>query len=488
MDPSKEYEDEVRRLSSLLKLDPERKITPRVGEVECPSLDGEIPSVKRSFIRMLAISSFIPVEADRVKQVHDFSWAVAGVSQDLWQRCREVPRGPFHDYDPYALLSLLPGDQVIKSLRSFILYLRASASSGSLDFPSMYAFLLRSVNRRVKLTKADRAFLRYVSRNPRCLDVDIIRDLRLTRPTVSRVRKKLTTLGYLFGPHIVNLAKLNLTFLVALVPNVKGYREAFWEFPFTYHQVIPASSNASSHVFLVFPKDGIAHLSKNLLDRGIKVYRVGLYVQNLSVDPVKDVMEFMLSSYVKEPHRVSPQADPDPVPPNSLDLNDLKILNVVLAYGRPEKGELYRMNVEGIRYRLKKLRRMGLLIRSYTLQLPIGLEKVLIRVNCPELEDVGKLYNVLNRVSSFVIIWITRGEDKACLALAMPRVEGKGDFLRALKLIYGDGLELAEDFLDIQPGWRIPISLWIKERSSFDWKKPLDDLLNKLDEQARNFS
>ncbi len=487
MNLSEEYDEEVRRLSSLLKLEPKRKITPRVDDVECPSLDGRIPSAKKGFIRMLAISSFIPVEADRVKQVHDISWAIAGVSQDLWQACREVPKGPFHDYNPYILLSLLPKNQVIKSLRSFILYLRASVYSGSLDFPSMYAFLLRSVNRRVRLTKADRAFLKYVSQNPSCSDTDVIRDLGLTRPTVSRVRRKLTTLGYLFGPQIVNLARLNLAFLVALVPNMREYRNAFWEFPFTYHQVVPTSSNVRSHVFLVFPRDGMVHLSSSLADRGIKVYRVNLQVQNLLVDPVRDVMDLMLSSYVKEPHEVLPQDDFKPVPPNALDRNDLKILNVVLAYGKPERGELYRINVDSIRYRIKKLRRMGLLTRSYTLQLPIGLEKVLMRISCPDLKDVGRLYNVLNRVSSFVILWIVREKDNSCLALAMPRVESKGDFVRALKLIYGDGLELTEDFLDIQPGWRIPIDLWIKEKSSFDWKNPLNDLLNKLDGQALNY-
>ncbi len=479
MDPSKDYREEVTNLSSLLNLKPEREIYPRVDPVTCPSLDGRIPSPRKSFVRMLAISSFIPEEADRVEQVHDVSWAVAGVSQDLWLSCRKVPKGPFHDYNPYELLSLLPRELVMKSLRSFLLYVRAAVKSGSLDFPSMYAFLLRSVNRKVRLSKADRAFLRYVSRNPSCRDKDIAKDLRITRPTISRVRQKLTTLGYLFGPHNVNLAKLNLSFFVATIPNDNRYREAFWEFPFTYTQVIPVSSQAESHVFLVFPRDGVTGLSK-LADYGIRVYKVSLSTQSLLIDPAREVMDPMLSSYVQEPVSVSAHQEVDKVPPNTLDEDDLRILNVVLANGRPEKRELFKLNIKSIRYRMKKLRENGLILRYYTLQLPIGLEKVLIKVRCSSPEDVGRLYNVLKGVSSFTILWLTRENDTICLALAMPRVESKGDFVRALRLIYGDSLQLAEDFLDIQPGWRIPINLWIREKSSFDWEGPLNELMGKL--------
>ncbi len=455
-----------------------RRISPEVDDVTCPDLKGRLPSPDPSVIRALAISSFIPEEADVVPQVHDFPWAYANVKRELWERCRVKPIGPFHDYDPYRLSSLLPKRKREKSLRSYLTFIRALSLAGELTFPVVYAFLLRSVNREVKITKREREFIDFVARYPSCKDKDLEEKVGMKRPTITRIRKKLKFLNYIHGPLLVNLGKLNLRTFLALVPNLRRFREAFWRFPFTYTQFIPVSSGVRSVALLSYPRDGVGGLARLMDSYGIKVYRIKSVVQSMKLNPEQEVVEVMLRSFMEPPFRVVEGREEKRVPPNSLDNVDLKIVNAILAEGKVPKGRLYRLSIDKLERRLRKLRELGVIFRYYTLQLPVGFEKVVLAIRCGE-EEVGRLARVLHRVSSYMILWARREEEDICLAITMPPLESKGELVRILRSLYGDDLLIAEDFLDIQPGWRIPVRLWRPSISSFEWRDPL----NKLEEE-----
>lgn len=482
---------EVEAVREFLGVEPARPLPSSIEVVEKPisihstsSLRGRILKISAELIKLgrralkkEALSLFIPPEADSVPQVHDIAWVYSGLPRELWMTASKPPPRHFSNYDPYYLFSHLRRAARERAIRDILLAVRAAAERGWLDFPSYVAILYRVTSRSFRLTDSDRRILRALSRDPYASAKEIGRAAEVSEATVSRSTRKLRRLGLLFGPENVNIWKLNLTALVASYPNVRRYREAFWEFPFTYTQFVPVSGSGDVHAYLVVPSDAAGHLAE-LSDFGVEVGVAKAAVQKFNLDPPTNAFSAMVRAYQRSAPAALPSSVEASRPPLRLSRTDLRILNHVLREGQATESALKRMGIKSAKLRLSRLRRADLIRRYYMLGHPAGHETVLIRVFAP-LEELSRLVETLASAATTIGHYV-EGRGSYCLAVATVRGDLESDLVRGVRAIYGDSLELATGVLTANPLWLLPVELWDEEEQRFDYRGAVEDLKRRL--------
>ncbi len=450
----------------------------------CTSLDGEVLWVAGSMTKWLpqvlgkeaVILHTVPA-VDDVPQVHDLAWYYSGVPKELWTICRVPPEGPFHDYDPYELLSLLPRGQLDGVVGNLLRIINSAAERGSLYFETYVALLNRIAGMMVRITESDLRVMEIISKNPLITDKEI-RDMGITGATLTRSLRKLRTLGMLFGPENVDHWKLGLTTLLIAFPNTRECRKAFWRFPYTYSVYIPVSSGANVRAYLSYPYQGLDALREVLGER-ISVYLVKDAAFGLSLDEGRRPFEAVKELF-RQPHRSERDLSIRVERPAArLDRNDLRVLNLVLKYGRVSHRLLKKEKIPDPKKRLSRLRKEGYIVRIYFHGIPKGMEKLLLMVKAPH-EEMIPYHSFLRSVGSVVTHYLEGDGFRGLLSLLVTRPEIRDDLVWAMRSVYGDQLVLAEDFLDISPGWRLPIDLWDEDSGTFIWDDPLHRLERDL--------
>ncbi len=472
--------EEVRRIEGFLQVKPARELPEavelvRLGpEIHATSslrgrrllLSEQLESILDKVVRKEALSLFIPREADAVPQVHDLSWIYAEVEASIWKPLR--PQG-FANYDPVRLLSMVSSPRNV--IREVLLLLRCSSH---LSFPLYFAILRRAVGRELELTRAERSIVSFLSLNPYAEPREIREALKISDATISRSMRKLRDLELLFGPENVDLWKLDLTVVVADFPNRRKYEDAFWDFPYTYTQMIPISGSSRIHAYLVVPSGALTGL-KRLSKYGVKVGVVKRTLQRLNYEGGS------LSSMVRAYVNSVPSSPPSRVhvtrPPIRLAKEDIRVLNVVMRDGRVSERSL-RGEVRSAKRRLDKLREANIIRRYYMLGSPLGFSTFLVRVRCDP-SEMNRLTEALGSLSTVVTHYV-EGEDRYCIAVALAKSEAISDIFFGIKAIYGDELEFAEEVFDIHNLWLLPEDLWSEERQTFNWERPLEELIDRL--------
>ncbi|MDW8035246.1 MAG: Lrp/AsnC family transcriptional regulator [Candidatus Korarchaeum sp.] len=295
--------------------------------------------------------------------------------------------------------------------------------------------------------------------------------------TISRSLGDLREAGFLFGPENVDLWSLGLTVVLADFPNRRSYEEAFWEFPYTYTQMIPLSGSSRIHAHLVIPFKAVNDFRK-LSKYGIRIGVVKRTLQKLKCGSLGRSLASMARAYLRSslsPLSVRVRVTPPPV---RLYWQDIRVLNMVMRDGRVTEQTLRKVGIRSAKQRLSKLREAGIIRRYYMVESPPGFDTVLIRVRCG-VEEMDRLSETLGSMTT-VLTQYVEGDERYCLAVALVRREVKSDILFGVRAIYGDDLELAEEILDIHTSWLLPEELWDQKRQTFSWEEPLNSLIDRL--------
>lgn len=451
--------------------------TSSLGEDGRLILSSELLHYGDFIIKKEAFSLFIPPEADEVPQVHDLAWAYSGAPRDLWESVRVRPPRPFDNYDPIRLFSLIPRESKLRAIRDTLLYVKASAKRGELSFSLYLHILSRFLGMEIKLTDVDRKVLNVLSTDPYADAKRIKERAGISEASISRSLRKLRMMGCLFGPENVKLWKLGLITVVASFPNRRRYREAFWRFPFTYTQMIPVSGEARVHAYLVVPRASfrdLLGLEKIGVELGIAKRTVQRFNFSPPGDPMTAMVRAYLSSGTSEGLR-SFQAEP---PPIRLSRTDIRVLNHIMREGKATSSSLSKVGVRSAKQRLGKLRSAGIIGNYYMIGLPIGYEVLLFRISCSYGES-DRLASTLASVGTATVSYV-EGRRSYCLAFVLSTRELRSGVIRGVRAIYGDGVELAEDVIDVNPMWLLPEELWDERRQTFSWERPLEELLTEL--------
>jgi len=484
--------NEVENLSEFLNVPPARGIPTEVSIDDVPKwvharssliegkllISRELEDHIHSILKKEAFSLFIPEEADSVPQVHDMSWIYAEAPKSLWYDIRVNPPKIFSNYDPIGLFSQIGERHRKQVLKSLLLLVRASALRGQLTFSTYFALLLKSLRREYKLRNSERKLIEVISRNPYVSTQDL-RAVGLSDASISRALRNLRTLRFVFGPENVDLSKLGFITVVADYPNSKRYIEAFWEFPFTYTQLIPISSSARVHAYIMMPIDAL-NAFKDLSELGVRVGVAIAALQRLKPEAGRgSLSEMALRSltageYGPPHHSVGSRA---------LSWDDIKILNAVMREGRVTEGML-RGKVRSPKQKLSDLRRDGIIRRCFLIEAPVGCDPVLFKVRC-NLGEMRRLTESLASMSSVLTHYI-EGEESYCLSVAFVKPQLKGDLLIGMRAVYGDDLLLAEELLYPSPLWTLPEELWDEGAKRFKWREALDSLSESLASVSRS--
>jgi len=486
MDLRERLGEEITRAIRELRLE---AVRPRPEEVvfsfrvERPVLDGkslllpaDIPHgwIKYA-LRQAAFMVLLPETG--VPQVEDLGWVYSEAPRKVWLRYRVKPEGPFQDYDPISLFSQLNSRQdVIKALRTSVLVIRCAAKRRGLSFPMLMSLVNRIVIPRIRLCETAKKIMEILSRNPRA-NLEDFKGAGLSPSSVSRYMKRLRSLGYLFGPENVNTFKLGLKTVLVSFPNVKKFRDALIGFPYTYSILIPISSEVKAHAYLVFPAEGLDDLEE-LRDRGMEFSTVEQTFQRLNLEPREDVVERVSEAFLTSCSSGRRAYFTENLPEVRITREDIRILNCVMECGRVSASFLSKRGIRSAKQRLFRLREYGYIVRVYLLGFPFGVDKAMIKV-MRGLEEMERLGEALGCVASTIVHYV-RGDFEGCVALSVVREEIRGKLYKMMKVLYGDDLLIAEDILDIQPGWRLPEHLWNEEMQSFEWEEPLEILKRSI--------
>ncbi len=467
----------------------EVRIVEEVPGGGCTRLDGGRLLIAKSVAKWLpqvlrkeALILLTIPEVDYVPQVHDVAWYFSGSPRKLWLTCRVPPEGPFHDYDPYELLSLMPRDQLERVVGNLVEILNSSAERGSLDFETYLALLNRMAGMRIRITESDARIVNMISKNPLITDKEM-RSMGITGATLSRSLKKLRMLGMIFGPENVDHWKLGLTTLLVEFPNVKECRKAFWRFPYTYSMYIPVSSGVDVRAYLSYPYHGLDGL-RGILGDLIPVYLVRDAAFGISLNESGSPYEVLDEVYQLRPREGEAPSVYVERPPADLDKNDLRVLNLVFKYGKVSYKLLKREGIPDPKKRLSRLRKEGYIVRIYFHGIPKGMEKLLLMVEA-SYEEMHRFHSLLESVGSVLTHYIEKDRFEGLLSLVIMRPDMRGDLIWTVRSIYGDSLVLAEDFLDISPGWRLPVDLWDENSGTFEWEGPVRELERELEKCCR---
>ncbi len=485
-----EMEREVERASKLLGIEVKRGV-PRVIRI-VKDLPGNMCSLREDetllvsdilvgdmlpyvLAKEAAISLMVP-EVDEVPQVHDLAWIYSSAPRGLWERCRVPPESPFHDYDPYRLFSLVPSRKRHEVLGTVIRIVNASARLGNLEFPMYMALLHRIVGSSVGLTESDVKLMRIITENPRATS-EYMKRRGIGGSSLAKSMKKLRVLGIISGPENVDYRKLGLSTFLISFPNRRKCREAFWRFPYTCSMLVPVSGEVDAHAYLLHPLEGMSDLL-SLRNLGLSAFLVKETVLRLNLDPVRDPFE-AISLAASQEKGGTDELVTTSSPPVLVDKVDLVILNRVLEKGRVSASTLTKESVPDARSRLKKLREANIIVKSYRLRFPMGVEKAIVVVDSGP-EEMSTLSGVL-RSGGSVMVQHLDGEISRLIGVLMGPPDIRGDILRVVRTIYGERLILAEDSVDIEPGWRLPVDLWDEESQKFQWRGPLERLREDLE-------
>ncbi len=494
MDLLSELKREIRRATKLLDLAVKRDVPSEIEFSQLPSgrcveRRGErllLSESKRGWLKHVlskeALVSLMVPEVDEVPQVHDLAWVYSGAPKEVWLTCRVPPEGPFHDYDPYELLSLLPKRERLRALGTLVRILNVAAKRGTLEFPMYLALLNRVVSLNIGFSESDRKLVRIISENP-AVTSDHMKRMCMGGSAISRSVRKLRTLGMLFGPENVDHWRLGLSTLVVTFPDRRECRRAFWRFPYTYNMFIPISTEVDVHTYLSYPSKGMNDLL-SLKELGLDIALVKETSLMLNLDPPGDLFEAVGSALAlsgesgDEPGMEGSSFPGASSPPVRVDRTDIRILNMVLEKGRVSASMLSEEGIHGAKTRLRKLRDSYIVRNYYFIGFPRGVEKTIVKVR-RGIVDMAFLSKVLGSSGSAVIQHL-EGESSYLIGILMVEPRVKGDLFRILRAIYGDDLIVAEDFIDVEPGWRFPVELWDEESQTFLWKDPLDMLRREL--------
>ena len=483
---------EVRDIERTLGLSPRRPLPKWVKMIhEAPGIHGtsslkgetlyisdEIGEIGR-ILRKEAFSLMLSPKADAVvPQAHDLAWVASGIPRDLWERARVPPPRIFGNYDPYILTNLRTR-KMLQLIGSLISVINSSMDVGEMDFFTYFALLRRIVIEEVNLSESDLTVLRALTKNPGMKPKEIKEQSGISEPTISRSVRKLRSLGFLFGPENVNINKLNLTTILVEYPNRRDLRNAFWDFPFTYNQMIPVSRTEDALALLVMPSGAIPSLAGELTSLGLKVYKSKVSFHDFQTAPEGDMWKSMANALDEIVSRKGYFCEGPKERRFRLSKDDLRILNHVMLHGRVTLTEVRAMGISSPKYRITRLRSNGLIMRRYFIELPKGLDSLYLKVRCNE-KEFPRIARAVGAASACTIHFIEGPGFEGCAGIAFVRKEMKGDFAAALSSLLGDRLSVLADILVINPLWLIPVELWDERSQSFSWEAPLSNLLSKI--------
>ena len=483
---------EVDGLRSLLNIEPVRRLPTRVKYVTRPmsvhstssARDGvlfiskEARRFEESILKKEALSLFIHPKVDElVPQVHDLAWVYSRVPKEAWMNARIPPPARFSYYDPYDLLMSSESDS--KSLIAAVLpILNASSIMGELDFPTYLSILNRALIESLELNRTERKVLEILSKEPHLRIRHLSYRLGTVESTASRIVKKLRRLGILFGPEIVNIRKLGLETLLVEIPNRRELREIFWDFPFTYNLVVPVSRRLPALAILTVPRDSAHDMVEELSRLGMVVYQARFSFRSLSAprDSYQGVARNLLTQ-VDLRGSICESRDGETI---RLSRSDLKILNEILREGRVTLSRLREMGFKTGR-KLQRLRRFGLLVRGYHIEMPRGLEALFIRVRCTQ-DDFRRVAALVSSVSMASLSSVASEKTgfEGCMGVIHPRREDTPILIRELSAILGDRLEVCTPILHANSLWTIPEDLWDETHQRFRWREALDELVSRI--------
>lgn len=488
MDPLKFLNEQIENLEKLLGVPPART---RPKSIEFTDLDPSIHSTSslrgdkllisrtlevEKIIKKEALSLFIPEGTDLVPQIHDLSWIYSEIDESIWKPLRDDPPRIFSNYN--TLISKLNGRTLLRILREVVLPIRCSALRDQLTFSLYFALLRRALSRELKLSKAEREIVKLLSVNPYANPEEMRAELGLSDATISRAIRKLRESEFLFGPENVDIWKLGLTVAVADFPNERNYKEAFWEFPYTYTQMTPLSRYSRAHAYLVVPPDSLRDLRK-LQKQDVRIGVVKRTLQRFNYGKVTGNIASIASAYLRSHPSASSVSIRVSPPPVKLTREDIRVLNIVMKEGKVTETSLKRSGIRSAKLRLNKLRNSGILKRYYMVGYPPGFDILLIRVECG-VEEMNRLAETLGSLATIITHYI-EGDKNYCLTIALAEKEVKSELLVGVKVIYGDEVEIAEEVLTPCPLWLFPEELWDERRQTFRWEEPLNRLVEKLE-------
>ena len=485
-----EMEREIRKASRLLGLEVRRKIPGRIVVAEdlaqgrCTHRKGDALLVSASLAgdalqyvlaKEAAVSLMAP-EVDEVPQVHDLAWIYSSAPRELWERCRVPPGSPFHGYDPYRLFSVVPPRERHRILGTIIRVVNVSTRLGGLEFPMFMALLHRAVYSSVGLSESNVRLIQIISENPRATS-DYMKRRGMGGSSLTKSMAKLKALGMLSGPENVSYNRLGLSTFVISFPNRKECRRAFWRFPYTRGMLVPVSGELDALSYLSYPLEGVDDLL-SLGNLGLGAFLVRETILKWNFGPPGNPFE---AASLDGSGTVGKSGGPEVTspPPVRVDRVDLRVLNLVLEEGRVSTSMLVRMGVPEARSRLKKLREAGIIVGSYRLALPMGVEKAVVLVESGP-GEMGTLSGVLGSAGP-VMVQHLEGETSRLMGVLMAPPDVRGDVLRVVRAMYGERLLLAEESVDIEPGWRLPVDLWDEKSQRFRWGEPLERLRGDLE-------
>ncbi len=485
-----EIEREVKKASRLLGLEVRRAIPKRVMVVEdlprggCTHRESDTLLVSASLVgnelqyvlaKEAAVSLLVP-EADEVPQVHDLAWIYSSAPRGLWERCRVPPGSPFHDYDPYRLFSVVPPRERHRILGTIIRVVNVSTRLGGLEFPMFMALLHRAVYSSVGLSESNVRLIQIISENPRATS-DYVKRRGMGGSSLTRSTTKLKALGMLSGPENVSYNRLGLSTFVISFPNRRECRRAFWRFPYTRGMMVPLSGELDALSYISYPLEGMDDLL-SLGNLGLDAFLVKETALKWNFGPPRNPFE---AAGLNGSEMVGKSEGPEVTspPPVQVDRIDLMVLNLVLGEGRVSTSMLVRMGVPEARSRLKKLREAGIIVGSYRLALPMGVEKAVVLVESGP-REMDTLSGVLGSAGPAMVQHL-EGETSRLMGVLMAPPNVRGNVLRVIRAMYGERLLLAEESVDIEPGWRLPVDLWDEKSQRFRWEEPLERLRRDLE-------
>ncbi len=428
-------------------------------------------------IKREALIHLIPPKAEKVPQVLDLAWAYSGAPENWWRECSSTSYpNLFQNYDPPGFFSLIPRKKRIAVLRSLLAIVRTLVRENKLDFPIFYYLIRRNASISFKPRPAENKVLKAIKKNPYANQKEIAEISSISPASVSRSISRLRRVGYLYGPMNVNLHRLGLISTIITFPNLRTLRNIFLSFPFTFRIFEPCSERINAHASVLIPMDAIDSF-RSLEDMGIKVHQVILQKFLLNLNPPKNLMESMVRRYERKYKERRAYLEYS-LPKIKVTKEDLRILNIALTKGDLKSSELINLGVKSPRYRISKLKNAGLLDYYYTLGEPQHEDDLLVRIRSRE-EEFVKLVETIGAATTLVGNHL-RGSWEGFFGVLLPKDHLRGRLIRALRLLFRDRLEIAEDAIDYRSEWTIPIHLWDEDKQRFIWEEEFESLFQNL--------
>ncbi len=435
----------------------------------------------RRIVRKEVLSMMISSELDElVPQVHDLAWVASGLSRKLWERARLPPHPKFSNYDPYMLEALSRGT-LLTLVGSLISIMNESSELGNPDFFIYFSLLRRAVVEEVEFNQSEMTVLRALTDDPTIKPKGIKEKYGLSEPTISRALRKLRLLGFIFGPENVNTRKLGLSTISIEYPNVRELRNAFWDFPFTYTQVVPASSEVDALALLLMPQESLPHLIREFRSLGFGVFKSKLSYHGFRIGSKAHLWEVIgraLQGNIQRQGRFCEGRDGERERFRLLR-DDLRILNHVMVSGRVTIRDVEAMGVSSPRYRLSRLREYKFIMRKYMVEVPKGLDLIYVKIWCEE-EEFPKVARIFTPISACTLHYMEGPGFRGCAGMVFVGKDEKGDFISTLYTILGRRLLVATDVIHVNPLWLIPDELWNERLQRFEWESPFSDLLSRI--------